>query len=222
MSFPIVEINAKSKLPKIVFVAGFPDNQTSGWGHVLPGSLADGHHMIFLCLPGYDLGGNIRPWGYSFEELVDNMHATIVPLLSSPDEKFMLVSHDWGAVLSFQYLSKYGSFVSKFVCFDVGMVDVARLPVKQVFILVLYQLWYAASYVLSQYLSNTIGNLFLAIFFLPLFRPIQPVYEKVYVPIETITAEKCYPYYYFWKAIFSGKLPKLKFPSCPTLFMVSG
>lgn len=217
---PIVEINKDPKLPKIVFLAGFPDNQTSGWGHVLPETLAADYHLIFLCLPGYEIGGTIRPWGYNFEDIIDMLDSTILSTLSSPDEKVVLVAHDWGSVISFWYLAKYGSNVSKFISLDVGMVDIFNLPLKDIFIISTYQAWFAFSFVVSQYCGSLFGTLLMAIFFLPIFSPLWPTRgEKPHVPKEAITADKCYPYYYLWKKILSGKIPKSEFPKIPTLFL---
>lgn len=72
----------------IVFLSGFPDNELSSWGEQVPASLeADGHRLVFMCLPGYEtvsLGKGKpsmkRSWGYSSEEVLQIMHSTILDL----------------------------------------------------------------------------------------------------------------------------------------------
>jgi pimeloyl-ACP methyl ester carboxylesterase len=221
VSFPTVEINAGRNLPKIVFIAGFPDNETSCWGHVLPDRLAQEYHLIMLCFPGYEDGGKIRPWGYDFPKLIEGMHGTIAPLLS-PNEKFVLIAHDWGSTLSFSYLEKYGSFVSKFVALDVGITKLVNLSWPTFIRFAIYQLWFAWSFVLSQYLGRTIGTLFMIIIMLPGFRNILPTKpEKLHRPSSMINANFCYPHYYLWKGILMKTRKPTEFPSnIPTLFMV--
>jgi len=220
-SFPKIEINKDLKLPKIVFLAGFPDNQTSGWGHVLPEKLASSdHHLIFLCLPGYDLGGSVRPWGYDFDELVEILRVTIDEVVTSPDEQITLIAHDWGCFVSYLYLAKYGSRVSKFVSIDVGIIDLSKMRIKDICLICIYQWWFAFSYLVSQYLGVLVGTLMMALFYLPIFRPVWPTRnERPHVPKESITVDKCYPYYHTWRQVLRGKVPKLKYPSCPTFFL---
>lgn len=80
--------SSDSSTSPIVFLSGFPDNELSSWGEHVPASLeADGHRMVFMCLPGYEtvsLGKGKpsmkRSWGYSLEEVLQIMHSTILDL----------------------------------------------------------------------------------------------------------------------------------------------
>jgi hypothetical protein len=43
--------------PKMIFLAGFPDNERSGWGTVVPEEMGKMYDLHFLCMPGYEKGG---------------------------------------------------------------------------------------------------------------------------------------------------------------------
>jgi pimeloyl-ACP methyl ester carboxylesterase len=221
VQFPKVEVNADRNLPKIVFIAGFPDDQTSSWGRVLPDRLAQDYHCIFLCLPGYEDGGKLPPWGYSFKELIEGMHETILSLLS-PNEKFVLISHDWGSALAYWYLEKYSSYVTKFITLDIGCTEIGTMPLKSTIIVFVYQSWFAFSFLLSQIFGKLFGSIIMALIFLPGFRNFLPTRnEKPPRKTKKIHAGLCYPYYYMLRQILSGNPPKFAFPTIPTLYLVS-
>lgn len=221
MLFPKVESNAKPNLPKIVFLGGFPDDETSGWGHVLPEALWKEYHLIFLCFPGFEADGDARPWAYDFPELVEGMHETIQSVLSTPSEKFILIAHDWGALVSFLYLEKYAAQVTKFVCLDVGLLNLKNLPWKQYAIISVYQLWLSASYLVYLYLGKLLSAIFIVLIILPGLNMCIPTYnERPRCAPQELHGGKCYPYYYFWKRIFNGQPLNFKFPKVPTLYMV--
>jgi pimeloyl-ACP methyl ester carboxylesterase len=216
VNFPKIEVNAGCNLPKIVLVAGFPDNQTSGWGHVLPERLAKEYHLIMLCLPGFEDGGKVRPWGYDFDELIEGMHGTIAPLLA-PNEKFTLLAHDWGGQLSYLYLEKYSSFVSKYITVDVGLLEMKNTPYS----IFIYQAWFAIAFAFSQIFRTLLGTIVMVIIFLPGLRGFLPTRnENLPRKREHVHAGLCYPYYYKYRNMIKGQYPKVIFPTVPTLYVV--
>ncbi len=50
--FPVVSYEKNSGKPKLVLIGGFPDNETSSWGKVVPEKLSQDYDLYFLCLPG--------------------------------------------------------------------------------------------------------------------------------------------------------------------------
>lgn len=79
--FPYIEKGNKNG-PVIVLLGGFPDNQLSSWGKVIPAELEKlGYHLIFMCLPGYDNDKSyLKPWGYNTNEILLMMHNTMKKL----------------------------------------------------------------------------------------------------------------------------------------------
>jgi pimeloyl-ACP methyl ester carboxylesterase len=218
--FPRVEYEKNNgKKPKMIFLAGFPDNQTSGWGKTLPEQLSKNYDLFFLCLPGYEKGGHIPKWGYSFDQLIAFLHATINDI-APKNEKYLLVCHDWGAFLGLLYQTSYPENISKLVLFDIGMTSLGSADLKSIFHIMIYQLWFCFSFIISQVLGVFIGTLVMGIFFIPIFKPLWPSHDRPLVPREEIRADKCYPYLALWKDLIVLKEPKVTFPTMPTFFMV--
>ncbi len=219
---PYVEKGNKTK-PVIVFLAGFPDNETSGWGEV-PQDLEKNFRVILLCMPDYGKGNKVfKPWGYSFDEILQMMHATLQSLKVT-DSKFYLVAHDWGAFLGLRYENQHPELIEKLVLLDVGLLNPKNAPVKHILIVLLYQFWFAFAYVLSQTISVTLGNLVFKLFtWKPIAETLGPCpHEKESpIPMSELVVNKCYPYYHFWRCQLTLSLKEPKYPSCPLLFMVS-
>ena len=76
--FPYIEKGNKNG-PVIVLLGGFPDNQLSTWGNVIPLELEKlGYRLIFMCLPGYDNDKSYqKTWGYDTNEILIMMHETM-------------------------------------------------------------------------------------------------------------------------------------------------
>jgi pimeloyl-ACP methyl ester carboxylesterase len=219
--FPCVEHKSNTgDKPKIVFVAGFPDNETSAWGKHLPNELSKHYDLFFLCFPGYEYHGTIQKWGYSFEELIDSLDMTLAKIYSGCSEKYTLICHDWGAFLGLLYQTKHFSKIEKLVLFEVGMSSINSIGYLNLFRISLYQLWFAVAFILSQLVSMKLGTLFMSILLFPIFRPLLPCTDKPPVPDNQIHAGKCYPYFYLWKDLLQLKEPHMKFPPMPTFYMV--
>lgn len=217
---PKVEINSGNNKQKIVFLSGFPDNQTSGWGKELPAAFSEDFHLIFFCLPGFEKDSIVRKWGYDFDEILDMLDDSISALCES-NEKVVLMCHDWGAYVGSLYQNKYSSRVKKLVLFDVGFINPYAITLHSSLIIASYQLWFAVAYFLSQTLHSLIGTFVFYSFFIPIFKPLWPTMDKVHVPFKALTVEKCYPYYYFWRRIIFSQSLVPKFPTCPLLYLVS-
>ena len=98
-------------------------------------------------------------------------------------------------------------------------------PIGQLFIMFLYQIWFAISYVLSQVINFHVGEFFFKLFSLiPFQKYINPCpHDKLPRPRDEVTVEMCYPYYYLFRDAILGKniIKNVKFPSSsPVLFLV--
>mmetsp|Transcript_24275 Transcript_24275/g.40528 ORF Transcript_24275/g.40528 Transcript_24275/m.40528 type:complete len:277 (+) Transcript_24275:72-902(+) len=217
---PFVEKGKKTGSP-IVFMSGYPDHETSGWGKVIPEELGKKHRLIFMCLPSFDLAATgTRNWGYNFDEILTMMHNTMdrVGLSSTP---FVFVAHDWGSVIAQTYVSRYPEQVSKMVLCDVGRLKISSLPLKSVLIIVGYQLFFAICYLMSQTFSISLATSLYSLF--PKFKFLHPSIDEV-PPIVKETGKApsvlmCYPYYHYWRRLLTGSAMKPSFPKCPLLFM---
>ena len=218
--FPRVEYekNNGSK-PVMIFLAGYPDNERSGWGTIVPEEMSKDYDLHFLCLPGYEKGGKVPGWGWNFDELVEFLHLTISQV--NKDLPVVLVTHDWGAFLGLLYQTKYPQNVRKLILFDVGMLDVFTVSLKSMIYITMYQVWLALSFIVSRVAGVFAGTIFMAIFFLPIFRPLWPTTDVPPINRNEIRSDKCYTYFHLWKKLLTTlKVPKVKFPTMPTLYMV--
>ena len=220
---PYVEKGVKSG-PPLVFMSGFPDNETSGWGTALPDELTKKYRCIFMCMPGSSQVPNPvqqnRPWGYEHEEVLTMMYATLVSV-GLGSKKFTLIAHDWGAFYALLYSTRHPDALNKLILCDVGMVEPLRLPVTHIPFILFYQIYFAVSYIVSQTISFNLGMAIFLSFrrFFPFMNP-SPA-DRMHVPDSEVTVKKCYPYYYIWKRLLTGTMLKTNFPTCPLLFMVN-
>ena len=206
----------------IVFLAGFPDNETSAWGNISQNKLGEDHRLIFLCLPEFQLGNHkfVR-WGYTFDEILNKMYATLYSLNVIQSGKFDLIVHDWGAIIGLKYQNKYPEQVRKMVMLDVAMLEPHHTELKYKLRILCYQIWWAMCYFISQAISFQFGQL---LFYISICRPIvwlgpMPI-EPLEIPSNEMTVAKCYPYYYLWRDKMSGSWIEPKYPTCSLYYMV--
>lgn len=206
------------KKEPLIFLSGFPDNELSGWGPVLE-LLKSKYYIITLCMPQNEtISKTRRPWGYDFPELLEMINNTIESATTA--ESFNFVTHDWGAVLGYCYENKYPHRVKNLVTLDIGILK--KLSPYQALVIAIYQIWFAVSYIISQLFGVTLGNIsfFLFFGFAKLFPFLTPTpYDKPSRPRKDINVEMCYPYFYFWKGILTGRKLDANFPNCPLLYM---
>lgn len=207
--------------PLLVFMAGFPDNQQSALHGSIPIELSKEYNMVMLCMPGYEKGcKKIRPWAYSMDEILKLLDNTVTTH-AKPEQPVYLMAHDWGAYFALIYVQKYPNKIKKVILLDIGAAAIGDLPLWDLCIIVIYQVWFAVSYILSQTLGHFIAMLVFFSFYFPWFRPIWPLIdERPSIPKEDMAVEKCYPYYYFWRNLLTLRTDMLPVtPSVPTLFM---
>jgi pimeloyl-ACP methyl ester carboxylesterase len=214
--------------PLLIFVAGYPDSCTSGWGSEALEELGKTHRIITLCLPGYDRPRkNIPKWGWDLPTLMEGLHVTIESLLEDEVVKdYSLVVHDWGSFIGMTYQNRHPERVQKMVVFDVGIFDKPEAAWHGV-VLVFYQWWFAFSFLISQAISHNLGNMLLLIFYTFFsWTWLAPCPRDVVCrPTKEVDIKQCYMYYHFWLGpkgmLRNGFRPVVKprFPTCPLLFM---
>jgi len=212
----------------LVMLAGFPDNETSSWEPLIDRlsarSNAD-YRMICLCLPGFEDGTPAAPvprWGYSFDALVDLLHATLEELLPGTDAKFTLLLHDWGSYVGLLYQTRHPDKVKAVVALDVGLLDLASAPLHHIFVICFYQWCFATSFLVSALLGTAAGEaLFVlasvALRLLPFLSPCP--HERLPRPVKDIKVRMCYPYLRIWLDVFTGRNVHPRFPAVPFLYL---
>ena len=222
-----VEFGKRDSESIVIFLAGYPDNEQSAWGdvlkHVLSSNKFADYRVICLCLPDLQDNAKHQPWGYSFIEIVDALDATINHHVPNLALKFTLVVHDWGSTVGQMYENR-SSRIEKIILFDVGagLMKGKRSESLAIFIVILYQWWWAYAYILSQVFGDRIGNFVYACYGALVPSSLHPTaLDNIPRPSASVNVHMCYLYYRFWKAVFSGTLPSQKFPRCPVLYLVS-
>ena len=227
LRLPHVSFGVKGR-PVMVFVAGFPDDEISGWGNMIY-KFSETHRLICLCWPGYQRGGaaSLPRFGYNVLEVIEAMHETLADISTEENiDNFTLVCHDWGSYLSLLYQNKYPERVSSVVCFDVGVLK--KPPLKDMVVILFYQLWFCFSYIVACFLGRWTGQALLFFFFIILNPLVGPSpYDKVNRPPMDISVFMCYPYWQFhfgsmgYFRIGPKNMPRPQYPvgGCKILFM---
>lgn len=221
---PYIELGDKAK-PPLLFMSGFPDNNLSAWGETIPEQFKKNHRCIFMCLPGYESGGEAKlrkPWAYEQEDILVMMHATI-KITGLSQAPIPLIAHDWGAYFALLYTTRHPNVVSKLILCDIGMCSAFTLPLTSIPFIALYQLFFAICYLLSQTISQWLAErLFLNIGIKTFYNILSPpLTNRAEIPQSSLTVLKCYPYYFLWRRLLTGRLLPQTFPSCPVLYLVS-
>lgn len=221
---PCIEVGKKSG-EALVFMSGFPDDQLSACAPLVD-ELKKEYRIIAICFPDFDLKGSsiskARPWGYSFPEIDRMLDATICDKLGKTSQ-FTLVVHDWGSIIGGIYENKRSERVKRMVMLDVGIKK--KLSPYEAVVILLYQLWFSIAYTVSQLFGLAIGNIvyYSFIVFATCFPFLTVQSGKMVIPRprEELGVHMCYPYFQFWKATLTlDPSVKVKFPSCPLLYLV--
>ena len=227
--FPYVQRGNLKSSKVLVLLAGFPDNETSGWDPLIDRLSAQSnadYRIICLCLPGFEdvPAVPVPRWGYTFDQLVATLHATLEDLLPGADAKFSLIIHDWGSYVGMMYQTRHPDKVKAVVVLDVGVMDpgLASAPLYHVFVICFYQWCFAFSFVVSALLGSAAGQavFLLASVVMRLIPSLSPCpHERLPRPFKAIKVRMCYPYLQIWLDIFMGRNVHPRFPDVPVLYL---
>jgi pimeloyl-ACP methyl ester carboxylesterase len=225
-TFPYMIFGNEKSDEDVVMLAGFPDDQTSGWGAVLANLMSLGTcRIICLCFPDHEKDATPKPWGYSCEEVLAMLNNTIDLLIPDKSKKVNFVMHDWGSFYGLVYENRFPQRVKKLVALDVGVISSIRSPpVMDLVKILLYQWWFAGSYLVSQAINFNLGNYLFKLFFRITPSCLHPwPHDKIFHrKDQEVTVSVCYLYYHFWrKYILSLSLRpfEAKYPTSPTYFI---
>jgi len=217
-----IQYGPKESNHVVVMLSGFPDDETSGWGDFLVRitSVFTNYRFLCMCLPDYEDNAVPKTWGYSFDEILVMLEATINFHIASTTAKFILCIHDWGSFVGMKFENIFPNRVSKIISFDIGIgMDISAGSTAAI---LCYQWWFATSYVISQIISESLGEFIFKLYFNFIPKFILPTpNDTLKRPIDRVRVHMAYPYYYFWKYLLLGNKILPNYPRCPILFFVS-
>ena len=128
----------------LVFMHGYPD--TLALWHPIIAELEADYYCLSVSYPNFsDREKNKK--GIKFEDLLDRLKVTIDGV-NDTQRKIIIVSHDWGAILSYWFDQRYPNFVKEIISYDVGQ------GAKKTFFGVFYQLFLTISFLLCRCLGD--------------------------------------------------------------------
>lgn len=187
----------------IIMIHGWPDTYRL-WDRQVEFFKAK-YRCVRFTLPGFDIAKPAQ--AFSLARTIQIFKSVIEKV--SPDQKVILMLHDWGAVFGYQFYMQNQSMVSRIVGIDVG--DTASLladaPSKAKIMMLTYQMWLALAWRIGGRLGDKMTRSMAAAL-------------KCKSDPQYIGAGMNYPYYITWFKAHGSYAASVPFaPSCPTLFV---
>ena len=181
----------------LVFLHGWPDTMTL-WRNIIP-KVEGEYQCLNLSYPNYHPSQRLS-WGLPFDELSVRIKNTVDHVDNGRAMKKMFVCHDWGAIFTYNFDSKYPNYISDIVALDVSYAR--NTAPKAILMSLFYQLTLVWAFLLGPFLGTYLmrGLIWLLIS------------RKGYKPPElhTLTSLCAFPYYYLYKGLFLGTCLKRK------------
>jgi pimeloyl-ACP methyl ester carboxylesterase len=145
-----------------------------------------------------------------------------VEVLGLKERNFTMVAHDWGAYFALLFTTRHPTVLAKLILCDIGMCTPFSLSLMSIPPIAFYQLFFAVAYLISQTISLQLAErLFLSIGIKAFFNILSPPsFHRDEIPQSSLTVRKCYPYYYLWRRLLTGRMLPQAFPTCPVLYLV--
>ncbi len=189
----------------VVMLHGWPDTYRVWDAQVA--ALQAHYRCVRFTLPGFDARKPRRAYG------LDEMVATIANIVNavSPDDKVILLVHDWGAAFGYQFCARYPHRVERLVGVDIGDTGSPQffqsLTWKAKLGIAGYQLILALAWKLGGRLGTRMTRGMARL----LRAPSEP---------QTITSDMNFPYYITWTGAYgSYRQMQVLEPQCPMLFI---
>jgi pimeloyl-ACP methyl ester carboxylesterase len=188
----------------IVMVHGWPDTLRLWDAQVQ--CLQTRYRCVRFSLPGFAAGDARR--SYTLDELTGLLERIVVQCC--PDGKAILLLHDWGCVIGYQFCMRHPHRVSRVIGVDIG--DTASLrsawTLREMAMVLAYQCWLALAWRIGGRTGDRMTRAMARALRCP-------------SPRAQISSRMNYPYYMFW---FGGRQAWRHHarpfePSCPVLFI---
>lgn len=222
----------------LVFVHGWPDDMNL-WNNQVS-HFSKRYRCVRVNLPHF--GGRedaqsrgFRRSGYDFTEVAELL-ADVVRKEAEAGP-VTLVIHDWGCVWGFLVQQKYPKLVKAIVAMDVGHPDAfapgIANPLSVIGAGFAYQYWLLTAYLMRRATAGTwfemigqsIADWMARAFARFAKKNLDPQSDED-LKTDRITADACYPYYYFQTnfgvrpfSSLAGQPQQKALPSCPCLFL---
>lgn len=186
--------NSSSK-SVLIFLHGFP-NTMRMWDEIITELQKD-----FICInisyPNYTEKLQLK-WGMDLRDLAFYIPKTVEIaeqdiFKSNKNQENLnriVISHDWGAFLSYLIDDKYKGFINQFVTLDVG--SGLEESVQAKLFTVTYQWYLTANFLIG----DKVGDYFTRLFVRIIPKPVYGISEK---ELEKINSGYNFFYYQFWK-----------------------
>ena len=143
----------------IVMLHGWPDTHES-WRQQIDYFKSE-YVCVSFTMPGFSRDDRTD---YSVGDVVERIRAIVDAV--SPNEKVILLVHDWGCVYGYEYAMRYPERIEKMIGMDVGDVDSQELQqslsVAGKLMIFTYQIILAISFVLPRFIGNPIAKMMAA------------------------------------------------------------
>jgi pimeloyl-ACP methyl ester carboxylesterase len=188
----------------IIMIHGWPDTHELWDAQV--DVLKDKYKCIRFTLPSFDLAGPRRT------HTIDEITALIKSIIERhcPNNKAVLLLHDWGCLFGYEFSNKYPDMVSKMIGVDIG--DPESMKENASFTDWCMFVFYQMTLVLAWLLGRLGGDWLTRMMAKALGCP---------TPSEHIWANMNYPYFMFWfggSQAYRKRLNSFN-PQCPFLFI---
>lgn len=209
----ILETNASGpeSAPILFFIHGWPD--TSDLWATQVAYFSEQYRCICVDLPNFK---NITcpTSSFDFPELTESLAETIQQLTQDLDsKKVTLISHDWGAYLSYLLEQNHPELIERMVTMDVGG-HLKASSLKHFLSMVGYQWWLIAAFLIG-YLLPSLGNW--------MTRKFAKVARAPHANSPHIQFKMNYLYLYIWRGLICKKyrasILKRYQPLAPLLFL---
>ena len=199
-----VDLSGKPRGRLVVLLHGWPDD-----GHLwdeLVGALDGDYRFARITLPAFD---GSKEEGEDFSTWVARLNSTIANL--KPENKIVLIAHDWGAWLAYLYEREHADEIAAMVTMDVGG-HAAPSGLGHTLFVLGYQWWLVAAYFIG-HAAPVVGN-----------GMSRAIARMARAPRASQTSYRMnYPYFYFWRAMFNSRyqssLLKGYVPRVPVLYL---
>lgn len=197
----------------IIFLSGFPDTSKT-WSPLLP-AFQDQYHIVTLALPDYESDSLKSFWGYSIQNMVDELAQIARELKNQGSPLIYLVGHDWGAHLCLCLIDSYANakLVDKVILLDVGLRSKKDLLMDLTSLS--YMSYLATAFLISR-LSNAMATWFVLLYPWNLIGPCRHSSDSEYAAnnFSNLKGFMTYPYL---QVLFSNA-PAFH-PEVPQLFL---
>ena len=189
----------------IVMIHGWPDTYRV-WDAQVE-ELKQRYRCVRFTLPGFDI--NQPRQAYS----LDGMLRIFLHIIKkvSPEQKVILMLHDWGCVFGYQFYMRHTQLVSAIIAVDIGDAQSQELARVQKTSAKLMVAWYQSTLAMSWAIGGVVGNLITSFMVRALRVPSQRQY---------ISSKMNFPYYIMMAGAAGSYRALVPFkPKCPVLYI---